>query len=167
MKNLPIASTRSTTRTKTAGAFRAVVAVALMVGSLASQAADGLVSGKSTRSAKETMDRFEAAAKQRGLNVFVRVDHAAGAASVGKTLRPTEVLIFGNPRGGTPLLECAQTVGIDLPLKALVWEDAAGQVWLGYNDTTYVAKRHEAPDCPAAANVGKVLADISAQALGQ
>ena len=124
-------------------------------------AADGLVSVKSPRNAKETMDRLEEVVKQRGLTVFARIDHAAGAAKVGKALRPTEVLIFGNPQGGTPLMECAQSAGIDLPLKALVWEDAAGQTWLGYNDVSFLAKRHGAPDCAAAGNINKALGGIS------
>ena len=124
-------------------------------------AADGLLSVKSPRNAKETMDRLEDVVKQRGLTVFARIDHAAGATKVGKTLRPTEVLIFGNPQGGTPLMECAQSAGIDLPIKALVWEDAAGQTWLGYNDAVYLAKRHGAPDCAAAGNINKALSGIS------
>ena len=94
------------------------------------QAADGVIAVKSPRGAKETMNLFEELAKQKGLNVFARIDHAAGAAKIGKSLRPTELLIFGNPQGGTPFMECAQSVGIDLPLKVLVWEDASGQVWL-------------------------------------
>ena len=111
------------------------------------------------------MDRLEAQAKQAGLNIFARIDHAAGAAKIGKKLRPTEVLIFGNPQGGTPFMECAQTVGIDLPLKALVWEDAAGQVWLGYNDPAYLAKRHTVPECPVAGNMAKALAGIAQAAV--
>ena len=95
------------------------------------KAADGLIAVKSPYTAKETMDRLESQVKQRGLSVFARIDHAAGAAKIGKSLRPDRVLIFGNPQGGTPLMECAQTVGIDLPLKALVWEDSNNQVWLG------------------------------------
>lgn len=119
---------------------------------------DGLVSVKSPMKAKATMDRFEAIVKEKGLNVFARIDHAAGATKVGKTLRPTEVLIFGNPAGGTPLMECSQTTGIDLPLKALVWEDAAGQTWIGYNDPEYLAKRHEATQCAMVPNLSKALA---------
>lgn len=128
--------------------------------SLVSHAADGLVAAKSPFAAKETMDRFEANAKQRGLTVFARIDHAAGAAKVGKALRPTEVLVFGNPQGGTPFMECAQTVGIDLPLKALVWEDANGQVWIGYDDPTFLAARHGAVGCPAVGPLGKALAGL-------
>jgi uncharacterized protein (DUF302 family) len=88
------------------------------------------------------MDRLEAEIKARGMTVFGRVDHAAGAAGVALSLRPTELLIFGNARGGTPLMQSNQTVGIDLPLKALVWQDASGKTWLSYNDPSWLAKRH-------------------------
>ena len=138
-----------------------LIATAVACTSMAAFAADGLIAVKSAFPAKETMDRFEETAKQRGLNIFARVDHAGGATKIGKTLRPTEVLIFGNPQGGTPFMECAQTVGIDLPLKVLVWEDAQGQVWLGYNDPAFLARRHGAPDCPAAANLSKALAGLA------
>jgi uncharacterized protein (DUF302 family) len=74
--------------------------------------------------------------------VFARIDHAAGAWAVGLSLNPTEVLIFGNARGGTPLMQSVQTIGIDLPLKALVWQDASGDTWLSYNDPAWLAKRH-------------------------
>ena len=90
-------------------------------------AAEGLIAVKSPYSPKETMDRLEIVLKEKGMTLFARIDHAAGAAKVGKQLRPTEVLIFGNPQGGTPFMECDQTVGIDLPLKALVWEDGSGR----------------------------------------
>ena len=132
-----------------------------LVQSAAAFGADGLVVFKSSFSAKETMNRLEENAKQRGLNVFARIDHAAGAAKVGKTLRPTEVLIFGNPQGGTPLMECAQTSGIDLPLKALVWEDARGQVWLGYNDPAYLAQRHGVGQCPVVEGLRKALTGLA------
>ena len=137
------------------------------IATTAAVAADGLVALKSPYPAKDTMNRFEENAKQRGLTVFARIDHAAGAAKVGKTLRPTEVLIFGNPQGGTPFMECAQSAGIDLPLKALVWEDAQGQVWLGYNDPAWLASRHAAADCPAAAMLGKALAGLSEATLAR
>lgn len=138
-----------------------VATVALSAALSVAHAADGLVAVKSPHGAKATMDKLEALAKQRGLNVFARVDHAAGAAKVGKSLRPTEVLIFGNPQGGTPFMECAQSVGIDLPLKALVWEDAAGQVWLGYNDPAFLARRHGVAECPAVENLSKALAGLA------
>jgi uncharacterized protein (DUF302 family) len=98
---------------------------------------------------------------KKGLTIFVRVDHAAGAAKVGKRLRSTELLIFGNPQGGTPFMECSQTVGIDLPLKALVWEDTSGQVWLGYNDPEFLARRHGVSQCPAVENLKKALAGFA------
>ena len=129
--------------------------------SAAAVGADGLVAVKSPFPAKETMNRFEDIAKQRGLTVFARVDHAVGATRVGRTLRPTEVLIFGNPVGGTPLMECAQTAGIDLPLKALVWEDAQGQVWLGYNDPAYLAQRHGVAQCAAVGGLTKALSGLA------
>ena len=123
--------------------------------------ADGLIAVKSPHAASETMNRFEVNAKQRGLNIFARIDHAAGAAKAGKSLRPTEVLIFGNPQGGTPFMECAQSAGIDLPLKVLVWEDAQGQVWLGYNDPAYLAQRQGVPQCPAVGALSKALAGLA------
>jgi uncharacterized protein (DUF302 family) len=120
-----------------------------------------MIALKSSHSAKGTMDRLEGLVKQRGLTVFARIDHAAGAAKVGKSLRPTEVLIFGNPQGGTPFIECAQSVGIDLPLKALVWEDSSGQVWLGYNDPSFLAKRHAIAQCPVVESLRKALAGLA------
>lgn len=143
----------------------AVLAIGFWVTTFTAGAADGLISLKSPHSAKETLDRFEAAAKGKGLNVFLRVDHATGAQKIGKTLRPTELLVFGNPQGGTPLMECAQSAGIDLPLKALAWEDATGQVWLGYNDPVYLAKRHGVGDCKVALNLQKALAALSAESV--
>lgn len=144
---------------------RLISALCLLCAPLVAGAADGLIVLKSPHSAQSTMNRLEAIVKERGLTVFARVDHAAGAAKVGKTIRPTELLIFGNPQGGTPFIECAQTVGIDLPLKALVWEDATAQVWLGYNDTAYLARRHEVPACAAAANLAKAVAGLAAAAV--
>jgi uncharacterized protein (DUF302 family) len=91
---------------------------------------------------KETMDRLEAAVRARGGQVFARIDHARGAEEVGMTLRPTELLIFGNARAGTPLMQSSQTLGIDLPLKALVWEDAAGKTWLAYDEPSWIVARH-------------------------
>ncbi|MGA7200035.1 MAG: DUF302 domain-containing protein [Roseiarcus sp.] len=88
------------------------------------------------------MDRFEAQIMAKGMSVFARIDHAAGAAAGGLLLRPTELLIFGSARAGTPLMQADQAVGIDLPLKALVYEDAAGKVWLATNDPRWIARRH-------------------------
>lgn len=131
---------------------------------VAAQAADGLVAVRSPHSAADTATRLVAAVQDRGLKLFARIDHAAGAATVGQTLRPTEVFIFGNPQGGTPLLACAQTSGIDLPLKALVWQDDKGQVWLGYNDPAWIAARHGASTCAVVPNLQKALAGLAATA---
>ena len=146
--------------------FRSLLA-ALGFVCLSATAADGLVMLKSPLPPKATLDKFEMLAKERGLMVFLRIDHAAGAAKVGKTLRPTEVLIFGNPQGGTPLMECAPSAGIDLPLKALAWEDAQGQSWLGYNDPAYLAKRHDAAACPVVVPMSKALASLAEQAVAK
>lgn len=142
--------------------LRHIAAVAFFTLSPLVFAADGLVAVKSPYDAKETMDRLEKIVKQRNLNVFARINHTAGAAKINKSLRATEVLIFGNPQGGTPFMECAQSAGIDLPLKALVWEDASSQVWLGYNDPDFLAKRHGVPECPVVKNLSKALAGIAA-----
>ena len=103
---------------------------------------DGLIPLPSRNSARDTADRLEAALKAHGITLFARIDHAAGAASAGLELRPTEVLIFGDPRAGTPLMQAAQTMGLDLPLKVLVWEDAEGKTWLTVNDLAWLARRH-------------------------
>lgn len=105
-------------------------------------AQNGLVTIPSQRRAKETLDRLEALVKAAGMSVFTRIDHAAGAAQAGLDLRPTTVLIFGNAEGGTPLMQAKQAIGIDLPLKVLVWEDEGGKTWLTYNDPHFLAARH-------------------------
>jgi len=102
----------------------------------------GLITIKSSNGPEETMNRFEAEVRGRGMTVFAHIDHAAGAAAAGLSLRPTEVLIFGNARAGTPLMEATQTIGIDLPLKVLVWRDENGTTWLSYNDPGWLAERH-------------------------
>ena len=109
-------------------------------------ATDGLITIKSSFGPEDTMKRLEAEVKAKGLTVFAHVDHAAGAGAVGLALRPTDLIIFGNAKGGTPLMQQAQTVGIDLPLKALVWQDEEGKTFLSYNDPAYLARRHGLAD---------------------
>jgi uncharacterized protein (DUF302 family) len=123
-----------------AGIFALIATLCLW--GMQAMASDGLTTIRSSYGPKDTMNRLEAEVKAKGLTVFARIDHAAGAAAVGLPLRPTELLIFGNPKGGTPLMQSNQTIGIDLPLKALVWEDASGATWLAYNDPAWLAKRH-------------------------
>ncbi len=103
---------------------------------------NGLVAVKSAHGVKDTIDRLAADMTAKGLAVFARIDHAQGAREAGLALRPTELLIFGNAKGGTPLMQSRQTIGIDLPLKALAYEDADGTVWLCYNDPAWLAARH-------------------------
>src|SRR5450631_2789386 len=105
-------------------------------------AAPGLITLPSSNGPKDTMDRLESAVKAKGMTVFARIDHAAGATAAGLSLQPTELLIFGNAKAGTPLMQSVQTFGIDLPLKALVWQDASGTTWLSYNDSAFLAQRH-------------------------
>jgi uncharacterized protein (DUF302 family) len=107
---------------------------------------DGLITLPSAHSAVATMDRLEAALRAKDVIIFARVDHAAGAAIAGLDLRPTQVLIFGNPKAGTPLMQIEQSIGIDLPLKILTWEDAEGKAWLSYNDPAWLAGRHNLGD---------------------
>ena len=130
-------------RAATALLKRTLILVAMLwLSGVQAMAVDGLISAKSDFGPAETLERLEAAIKAKGFTVFARVDHAAGASSVGLPLRPTEVVIFGNPKGGTPLMQAAQTAGIDLPLKALVWQDEAGVTFVSYNDPAWIAKRH-------------------------
>jgi len=108
--------------------------------------ANGLITVSSAFGPDETMKRLEAEVLAKGMMVFARVDHAAGAAGAGLQLRPTDLLIFGAAKGGTPLMQAAQTIGIDLPLKALVWQDEAGKTFLSYNDPAYLTHRHGLAD---------------------
>jgi uncharacterized protein (DUF302 family) len=115
----------------------------------------GIISLKSAHSVSATLDKLEALLKEKGMNVFARINHAEGAAKADLELRPTELLLFGNPKVGTPLMQCSQSTAIDLPQKALAWEDESGQVWLSYNDPQYLNQRHGLGDC------AKVLEKIS------
>ena len=116
----------------------------------------GLTSIRSRFGSKETMDRLQAEIRAQAMTVFSRIDHAAGAAEAGLKLPPTDLIVFGNARGGTPLMQSIQTVGIDLPLKALVWEDASGTTWLSYNEPSWIAQRH------GVANAGPVVSKMTA-----
>ena len=128
---------------------------------------DGLITLASNHPVKATMDRLEAALRDKGITLFARIDHAAGATSVDMPLRPTELIIFGNPKAGTPLMQARQSIGIDLPLKMLGWQDAAGKVWLAYNDPAWLARRHglEGKAEAAIAGLAKALAMLAAGAV--
>ena len=140
---------------------------ALLIASLMSTQAyadvsNGMIRIKSNNSVTATIDKLETVLKNKGMTIFKRVDHAAGAEKAGLRLRPTELLIFGNPKVGTPLMLCSQTAALDLPQKALAYKDENGQVWLAYNDPAYMANRHNIKDCEAAVQkVTNALAKFS------
>ena len=128
-------------------------------------ASEGAQSVKSAHSVTATADKLVNILETKGMTIFARINHANGAKKVGKKLRPTELVIFGNPKVGTPLMQCAQKVALDLPQKALIWEDAEGQVWLTYNDPEYLAKRHQLQGCDQVLNkISGALATFSATA---
>lgn len=104
---------------------------------------DGMILMPSRHDAKGTMDRLAVSVARHGMTIFARIDHAEAARQAEMTLRPTEVLVFGNPKGGTLLMQAAQSIGIDLPLKVLVWQDESGKSWIGYNDPHWLAARHD------------------------
>jgi len=139
--------------------------IAALLLTTSTHAASGLISVKSAHDVKTTADRLENMLAQKGMKVFIRIDHAQGARQIGQELRPTELIIFGNPKVGTPLMQCAQSVGIDLPQKALIWRDAQGQVWLSYNDPNYLAERHQIAGCAdVIEQVGKALGNFAKSA---
>lgn len=111
---------------------------------------DGIIRTKSQHTVTVTINKLENILKTRGMTIFKRVNHTAGAEKVGLQLRPTELLIFGNPKVGTPLMLCSQTAALDLPQKALAYKDESGQVWLAYNDPAYMANRHGIKGCEKA-----------------
>ena len=129
---------------------------------------NGLITAKSPYTVDETLDRFEEAVTSKGMTIFTRIDHAQGAAKVGKELRPTVVLIFGNPNIGTQLMQSKQAAAIDLPLKLLAWEDDSGQVWIAYNDPAYLVKRHAISDrAPVVEKMRKAMSQFTAAAIAR
>jgi uncharacterized protein (DUF302 family) len=126
------------------------------------KAADGVVNVPSTFNVKETADRMEIILKEKGMTIFNRIKHSEGAGKVGIELRETELIIFGNPKVGSPLMKCQQNAAIDLPQKALIWEDDKAKVWISYNDPRYLVKRHNITGCEEViAKIEKALAGIA------
>jgi len=126
--------------------FFLIVLTIILTMSLA-YADNGLIDVKSSYAVQKTADRLETALKAKGMTIFARINHSEGAKKAGIDLPATELIIFGNPKVGSPLMQCNRTVGIDLPQKALIWKDGNGQVWLSYNDPQYLAKRHGLSEC--------------------
>ena len=124
-------------------------------------AADGVIDIPSSFDVSETADRIEKMLKEKGMTIFNRIKHSESAAKVDITLRDTELIIFGNPKVGSPLMECQQSVAIDLPQKALIWKDERSKVWISYNDPRYLEERHTISGCEEIlAKIGKVLSGI-------
>lgn len=134
--------------------------VALLLSASISWAADGMIKIESAHDVNATMDKLESVLESKGMKVFARINHSSGAESVGMEIRPTQVMLFGNPKVGTPLMLCSQSTAIDLPQKMLVWEADDGKVYLGYNDPGYLKARHAIEGCD------EVLAKVSG-ALGK
>ncbi|MBB1317137.1 DUF302 domain-containing protein [Shewanella sp. SR43-4] len=128
------------------------LALITLIASTHALALENLITVESHYSAKETADRFESIIKDKGFTVFARIDHQKNAAGVNLTLRPTEVIVFGNPNIGTQLMQCNQLAAIDLPQKALISEDADNKVWLSYNNPQYLKQRHNITGCDKVMN---------------
>lgn len=121
-------------------------------------AVDSMLSVESAYTVKETADKFESIINKKGLTLFARIDHQKNAAGVNLELRPTELIIFGNPKVGTPLMQCSQSVAIDLPQKVLIWKDEKSKVWLSYNNPEYLRERHNIEGCdPVINKISNVL----------
>lgn len=143
-----------------------LLTVALFSTSFFVIASDGLVKYESIYSVEETAERFDNIIKSKGLTLFARIDHQENAKGVDLVLRPTEIIIFGNPKVGTPLMQCTQTVAIDLPQKVMIHEDIHRKVWLSYNDPKYLMKRHNISGCDELVNkISGVLHDLSIAAV--
>ena len=128
----------------------------------------GLVTLQSNHSVKDTADKLASIIESKGMTVFARVDHQKNAAGVNLELRPTQVIMFGNPKAGTPLMQCEQSVAIDLPQKILISEDADNKVWLSYNNPDYLKTRHDIQGCDTAIdNISKALSGISQAAIAK
>jgi uncharacterized protein (DUF302 family) len=150
--------------------MKKIILTALLLLSIAipAEAADGVVNVQSTFSVKETADRIESILKEKGMTVFNRIKHSKSASEVGIDMRDTELIIYGNPKVGSPLMKCQQSVAIDLPQKALIWKDGKAQVWISYNDPRYLEKRHNIDGCEEViSKIEKALAAIAKSASGQ
>jgi uncharacterized protein (DUF302 family) len=141
--------------------FKKLLILSLLICSV-SFADNGLITLKSNHSVKETVKQLKQALNAKGMTIFDTINHKKGAKGVGKKLRPTTVVIFGNPKIGTSLMHCSQTMAIDLPQKALIWKDADGNVWYSYNDPSYLAQRHNIKGCEMVLNkVTNALANFA------
>lgn len=146
-----------------------LVTVVLMIAiAMPVHAADGMINVPSVYDVKTSADRLEKILKEKGMTIFNRIDHSGSAEKVGVALRGTELIIFGNPKVGSPLMACGQSVAIDLPQKALIWQDDQQKVWISYNDPKYLQKRHGIAGCEnVLAKIEKALAGMTKAAAGK
>jgi len=145
-----------------------LTALAILFTAIPALAADGLINVPSTFTVEETADRLESVLNEKGMTIFNRIKHSEAAANIGIELRKTELMIFGNPKVGSPLMKCQQSVAIDLPQKALIWEDENAKVWISYNDPRYLEKRHDISGCEEViTKIEKALAGIAKSAAGE
>ena len=147
--------------------MKKIILIALTIFFIAVPAAasDGLINVPSAFNVEETADRMESVLHEKGMTIFIRIKHSEGAAKVGLELRKTELIIFGHPKVGSPLMKCRQSVAIDLPQKALIWEDDNAKVWISYNDPRYLEKRHNIVGCDEViSKIEKALAGIAKSA---
>ena len=141
--------------------LKKLLVLSLLISTIA-LADNGLITIKSNHSVKDTVKQLKQALNAKGMTIFDTINHKKGAKGVGKKLRPTTVVIFGNPKIGTPLMHCSQTMAIDLPQKALIWKDDNGQVWYSYNAPQYLAQRHNIQGCEKVLNkVSNALANFA------
>ena len=139
-----------------------LVALLVFFSAIPTIGAEGIINVQSAFDVVETADRLENVLIEKGMTIFKRVKHSEGAAEVGIELRETELIISGNPKVGSPLMQCQQSVAIDLPQKALIWKDSESQVWISYNDPRYLVKRHDISGCnEVIAKIEKALAGIT------
>jgi uncharacterized protein (DUF302 family) len=134
----------------------------ILLSAISSLASDGVINVQSNFEVGQTANRLESILKEKGMTLFNRIKHSEGAHKVGIELRDTELIIFGNPKVGSPLMKCQQLIAIDLPQKALIWEDVEGDVFISYNDPVYLQKRHNVTGCEDVfAKIGKALQGIT------
>jgi uncharacterized protein (DUF302 family) len=144
---------------------RPILLLLLLVVISPANADKGIINVSSAHNIEVTTNQLVTALKEKGMTIYNQIDHAQNAKAIGAELRPTQLVIFGNPRAGTPLMQCAQLSGLDLPQKALIWEDAKGAVWFSYNDPAYLAQRHQLIGCEKnIEKISTILASFAAVA---
>ena len=147
--------------------LKIIIFVCLLVYLPQSLADNGLIQLKSHYNFEQTIQRFEKILSKKGVHIFAKIDHAGAAKNIGQVLLPTTLIIFGKPQMGTRLMQCDQRIGIDLPLKALIWQDQNHTIWFAYNAPEYLAKRHDMKNCrPQIQKISKILSRLAHKVTG-